>query len=342
MPVTIRSIAAAAGVSRGTVDKVLNDRIGVSHEVREKVKKIAEEMGYKPNLAGKALAFQKKPLKIGVIILNKHDYLFQEVFEGVNQAYEELKDFGVTVEYCLMESVDVQEQLQCIKKLRKSNISALVLSPLDEDVIRTELKKLTDKNIKIVTYNTDIVGIERLCFVGQDAKKSGRVAGQIIGEILPQGGNVVIITSEEKIKALQDRIAGFEEIIKSEYPNIRIVDILKNISDNEASYKRIVEFFNGQKDLKAIYITARGIGEAGRAIRDIGRKDIKFVCFDTKPDAVALLKERIIDFAITQEPFMQGYLPIKIVFDYFFQNKIPSKDNLYTRLEIKTKENIES
>ncbi|WP_094552057.1 LacI family DNA-binding transcriptional regulator [Petroclostridium xylanilyticum] len=339
--VTIRSIAEAANVSRGTVDKVLNNRPGVSQEVRERVKRIAEEMGYKPNLAGKALAFQKKPLRIGVIILNKDDPLFQEVYEGVKKASHELKGFGITVECCVMGSVNVQEQLMCIRELYSKNISALALSPLDEEIIRNELKKLTEENIKIVTFNTDITGIERVCFVGQDLKKSGRVAGDLIGKLLPDGGNVLVITGPEKIKALQERVAGFKEIIEKEYPAIKIIDVLQNIHDNESSYLQTVEILKRQDSLNAIYITGRGIGGVGRAIRELNRRHIKFVCFDKIPETIELIKDKIVDFTITQEPFMQGYLPIKILFEYFFHNRLPDNEQVYTKLEIRTKENID-
>ena len=58
MGVTLQQIAEAAGVSRGTVDRALNDRGRIKPEVAEKIKKIAEEMGYQPNRAGRALAWQ--------------------------------------------------------------------------------------------------------------------------------------------------------------------------------------------------------------------------------------------------------------------------------------------
>ena len=53
MGVTLQQIAEAAGVSRGTVDRALNDRGRIKPEVAEKIKKIAEEMGYQPNRAGR-------------------------------------------------------------------------------------------------------------------------------------------------------------------------------------------------------------------------------------------------------------------------------------------------
>lgn len=340
MVVTIRSIAKAAGVSRGTVDRVLNDRPGVSPEVRENVKRIAEEMGYKPNLAGKALAFQKNPLKIGFIILSKDDPLFLEVYEGVKEATHELKGFGITVECCLMDRVDVQEQLACIRKLHSKNISALAISPLDEEIIKKELNKLSDENIKIVTYNTDITGIERLCYVGQEARKSGRVAGDLVGKLLPDGGNVLVLNGPEKIKALQERVAGFKEILENEYPLVKIIDIIQNVNDNNSSYNLTVEFLKTRNDLNAVYITGRGIGGVGKAIKEQGRRDLKFVCFDKIPETIELIKDKIVNFTITQEPFMQGYLPIKILFEYFFHNKLPESEQVYTKLEIRIKENI--
>ena len=53
MAVTIKDIAAAVGVSRGTVDRVINHRGGVSEEVAARVEQAVEEMGYFPNRAGR-------------------------------------------------------------------------------------------------------------------------------------------------------------------------------------------------------------------------------------------------------------------------------------------------
>lgn len=65
MAVTIRQIAVVAGVSRGTVDRVLHNRPGVKPEIAEHVRKISQDLGYEPNRAGKILAARKQPLKIG-------------------------------------------------------------------------------------------------------------------------------------------------------------------------------------------------------------------------------------------------------------------------------------
>lgn len=342
MPVTIKSVAEKAGVSRGTVDKVLHGRPGVSQAVRNRVEKIANELGYKVNLAGKALAFQKSPLKIGVIILNINDYVFKEIEKGVKAAYEELKDFGILVETCIMRSQDADEQLRCIRILKEKKVAAIALSPLEEQAIRDELIKLTKENIKVVTFNTDISEVEKICYIGQEAKKSGRVAGHLMKNLLPQGGNILIISGVEKLKALSDRIDGFEEVIQSATPEVKVIEVVKNVLDDVYSYDKTVELLNKYgNNVNAIYITAGGICGVGKAIQELGRNDIKLVCFDKVPDTIELIKRGIIDFTITQEPYLQGYLPIKVIFEYFFQKKVPTKKNIYTKIDIRVIENIE-
>lgn len=342
MRVTIKSIADKAQVSRGTVDKVLHDRIGVSSEVRDNIKRIAEEMGYQPNLAGKALAFQKAPLKIGVIILNINDYVFKEIERGVMAAYQELKDFGISVETCIMNSQDAEEQLRCIRKLKKSNISAIALSPLDDQMIRDELEKLTKEKIKIVMFNTYLDNIDKLCFIGQDTKKSGRVAAHLMMKMLPQGGNVLIISGIEKLKAVTNRVLGFEEVIQSEFSKLKVIDRVENVIDDTYSYERSMELLSKYNNtINSIYITAGGIGGVGKAILELDRHDIKLVCFDEVPETIELIKKNVIDFTITQDPFKQGYLPIKVIFEYFFQKRTPSNENIYTNIEIRIIDNIE-
>ncbi len=82
---TIKQIAELAGVSRGTVDRVLNNRGSVNANTAARVREIAEKLNYKPNKAGLMLAAQKKNLKIGVIFLfPDSNPFFSEVLEGVN------------------------------------------------------------------------------------------------------------------------------------------------------------------------------------------------------------------------------------------------------------------
>lgn len=68
MPITVKEIARLAGVSRGTVDRALKNRGGISEKTKKRILEIAEQYDYKPNIIGKALVYSGKPIHISVIL----------------------------------------------------------------------------------------------------------------------------------------------------------------------------------------------------------------------------------------------------------------------------------
>ncbi len=83
MPVTIKEIAALCGVSRGTVDRVLNKRGHVNPETAKRIEELAVSLGYTPNKAATALASRKKNITIGLIIFSEGNVFFDAILEGI-------------------------------------------------------------------------------------------------------------------------------------------------------------------------------------------------------------------------------------------------------------------
>lgn len=340
MSVTIRQIAEAANVSRGTVDKVLNNRPGVSTEVREQILQLANELGYKPNAAGKSLAFQKKPLRIGFLLPTAHDPFYLDVQAGIARAADELAGFGVEVVCRTMEHITVADQLACIRAMAQSSLAGLVLSPLDDPAVSDELNRLAANGLRIVTSNSDLPAVNRLCFVGQDLHRSGRVAGELVGQLLPGGGQVLVLSGFCRFKAHVERMAGFRAVLDEFHPTVHIAQTITDIADNAMSYREVIAYLESHPAPDAIFLTGLGTAGVGRALAERGRTDIKFVCYDRIPETLELLRKRIVNFTITQDPFMQGYQPVKILFDALFNGTQPESEHIRTRIEILTAENI--
>ena len=64
------------------------------------------------------------------------------------------------------------------------------------------------------------------------------------------------------------------------------------------------------------------------------------ICHDTLPDTIRYVKERVVDFTIGQEAFMQGYMPIEIFRDYHMFGRKPKLSRLFTGIDIRSRENI--
>ena len=83
MGVTINEIAKTAGVSRGTVDRALNNRGRIQPQVAERIRHIAEEMGYSPNVNARSLALTARHRKFGVILQFIETPFMLEVLRGI-------------------------------------------------------------------------------------------------------------------------------------------------------------------------------------------------------------------------------------------------------------------
>ena len=109
MSVTIQQIAEKAGVSRGTVDRALNNRGRINPEVAEMVKRTAEEMGYvhKARKRQKSAGGKKK---IGIVTQLSGSSFMLEVKRGIQNGKKELEELGVEV--IVNENTSVREEDQ--------------------------------------------------------------------------------------------------------------------------------------------------------------------------------------------------------------------------------------
>lgn len=295
MRVTIKKIAELANVSRGTVDRVLNNRPGVREGIRKKVKDIADALDYKPNIIGKALVNLKKPIVIGVIPAPDYNPFVDEIKRGVQGACQELYDFGVKINVHVIKSLDLEEQLNALNRLLKDGVSAISMVPIDHDVIRERINKIISNGVPIVTFNSDIKGTKRLCFIGQDHTMGGRVAGGLMGKILKGKGKITIITSSLNLLCHQQRIDGFKAKIEEDYKEIEIVKIEDNEDMEQRAFELTLSFCKNLKDLSGIYITGGGVSGLGKALKVLGKGgDIKVVCHDFVQGTVDLLKEKML------------------------------------------------
>ena len=336
---TIREIAELAGVSRGTVDRVLNHRGSVNPATAALINEIARKLDYKPNRAGMALAAQRKNLKLGVLLFDAGTRYFEDVWKGVEQKAEELTCYNCTV---LKEKTafSAAAQHKALLALQDQGIDGLVLTPFNDPAIARQIDRLAEAGIPVITTNTDIRNSRRLAFVGSDFYRCGQTAAGLMRLMTFGETNVGIITGSSQVLCHTDRIRGFRDNIAERYPQIRVVDTIENSDDEFESYEKTLALLKRYPQINALYFTAGGVYGGCRAALTAGRGGIRIIAYDNVPTTAELIRRDVICAAICQQPEVQGALPLQLLFDYLATGQQPEKEFYYTAVDIRIRENL--
>lgn len=338
---TIQQIAELAGVSRGTVDRALNHRGRIRPDVAEKIWKIADEIGYRPKHAEKRSKAAGHPVKIGVVTqLSKSSFMIQ-VNQGILDAGKELEERGVSLLWKDIVTVDEQEQLQAIDQLVREGIHGLALMPIECESVRLKINELADEHhIPVITFNSDIVGTRRRCFVGLDNKRSGFTAAGLMGMLTRGEGKILTITGYFTNSVNSLRVEGFIQAVKQSYPGMELLGVQSSFDDADEVEKIITSTMDRVPDLAGIFVASAGQAGVRRAFDKLKRKRPYVIVYDITPRNVQALQNGDVDFLIDQEAYVQGNRPPLMLYDLLVKGQEPEKEYIFTDINIKTKYNV--
>lgn len=340
MAVTLQQIAEKAGVSRGTVDRALNNRGRINPDVADRIKRIADEMGYQPNRAGRALAMSRHSIMIGVIIQAADTPFMKMVLEGAMIAKAEVERLGAQVLIRQIKGVNPEKVVDALQELRELGCNGIAVVPAEDENIRQTVGQFVQDGIPVVTFNSDLENSARSCFVGQDTYQSGKVAAGLMAEIVPHEGIVQIISGYPSNQAHKNRTRGFTEELSQIRSDVQILGVQYAYDDDRIAEMITDEMLKEYHNLSGIYLTASGVEGVCRVLKQldmIGK--VKVISNDLTPVNMYELQNGSIQFLIGQNAYAQGYEPIMILFNKLFDGKEPEKEFAYTEIVVKTKYN---
>ncbi len=302
--VTIKEIAEIAGVHRSTVDKVLHSRPGVSAATRERVQRIIDELNYRPNPLGQALKRKQENIALAVVL--RQVDACEVIRSGVERAREDFAGYDLDVTYEILPYADTAGQADAIHRAVEQDVDGILLMPSDTPELREAIACADEHNIPVITVNTDVPGSKRTCYVGENGYQNGRTAGCLMGEMLHEKGEVVLITErlnaagDDSISNLRDE--GFRAVLREDYPDIHIAQTIESLEDPFRIFQQLMQMLTQETPVDGIYITCGGVSEVGRALRMAGREHgIKVICYERYPDIVELLDKRLITCTLDSE-----------------------------------------
>ena len=337
--VSIKDIASKSGVSIGTVDRVIHQRGEVSEKTRKKVLNVIEKLNYQPNLIARSLASKKK-LRLAILLPNANSdneyWYFPQV--GIKKALNEIHDHGPVVHQLSFDQGNRKQFLDQLEKLESLEYDGLLSAAIFPD----ELGEFIDchrKSKSIILVDTNIPG-SGIDFVGQDAIKSGHVAGRLI-ELLTatyDKSKILIpklVSNPQSMPILLKRIEGFKQYFKSaENPPV-INEVTITIRSHQKSIPELQEILS--QGYQAVFVP----NSRSYLVSENTPTKINMIGYDLIDQNVKLLSEGGIDFVISQQPERQGYMAVMRLF-----NKLIGKTNstiqYHLPIDILMKENVEN
>ncbi|MDO5388931.1 MAG: substrate-binding domain-containing protein [Clostridia bacterium] len=334
MSITIKEIAEMAGVSRGTVDRVLHKRSGVSRENIQKVNEIIKKYNFQPNPIGKALASRQKTKKIGIILNCIGNRFFDDVIEGIENSKKELANYGAEIIIKKLEGYNEKEQTDAICEMEKEKIDGLIITPVNGKEIKNKIESI---NIPVITCNVDIDVKNKIGYAGCDYNVSGKLAAAVL--VMHAFGkklNVGIVHGSKNIKGHMERYEAFKSTA-SKCPNINIIDYFYTEDNSGTAYEKTSEMIK-KHNIDFVYVVASGIDGVMEAIERSG-KTIYAVTNDVLPITLKYLEKDVIKATVYQHPYKQGYNSVAQMINYLYTGNT-NGSNYKINSELITKYNI--
>ena len=327
MRATIRMIAEKAGVSIGTVDRVLHDRPYVKAEVRSRILEVMEELDYRPNRMASALATSGVHRRLAVIQPEWPEGIRSKMAEGVERFREEHGDYNLTLELQSYPQTDEAACLERIDRAVEQGAQAIALCAADSTDIRAKIAELAQQKIPVVTFNSDLPESERLCYVGEDAYRAGRVAGEIASKNLQADTPMLLVYAGPAYAGHKARADGFLSRLAER--NLHgCCRVVATHEDYDETLQAVTEALREEPALRLIYMANQSVPACIEALKRSGKLgQVRVLSHDSDPDIQNFLRQGWVDFTINQDMPYQTYQALTVLFRYLTEHQQPKQDS---------------
>ena len=334
---TVREIAQLAGVSTGTVDRVLYRRGRVSPETRARVEEIIKRCRFTPNPIARRLK-RNKSYRFCVFIprQDQDSGYWGQAAGGIQNSALGITPLGVETEIVEYDRYDHGSFCAAAEAIITSRPDGLIFAPLMPDRTRPFIEAIHAQRIPYVFFDADLPGMEPLCAIGHDSFRSGYLAGRLMhlfAGTIRRPAFVLDVHGEDH--HLVRRRDGFLEYAReNSFPAL-----FREYTGAEISEGEVAAMLESS-EVSGVFVTnsmAHRVAEVTK--RQFPRRDFFIIGYDLIPRNRQMLAEGSIDAIIDQRPEDQGRQALialyrRIVLD---QN-VPAKITI--PIDIYLKENI--
>ena len=294
--ITIKDIAARAGVSTGTVDRVLHNRPNVSQKALDKVNKALEELDYQPNMYASALAYNKTYTFYIVLPKHEQDAYWDEIEEGAQACCNFRRDFGISLKFVYYERFNATAFTKMVREFFSAKIDGVVIVPTTLEQTARFTEKLTERSIPYVLLDSYMPDLKPLSFFGQDSFASGYFAAKMLMLIASKEKEIALVkqTRDGKVGSKQqaNRETGFRHYMVDHFPEIKITEVDLPLDEERKEYDGILEdFFSTHPKVHHCITFNSKAHIVGEFLQRTNRRNVQIMGYDMVPKNEACVRQ---------------------------------------------------
>jgi LacI family transcriptional regulator len=337
----VKEIAALAGVSVGTVDRVIYHRGRVSAETMERIEAIIEKYQFTPNPIARRLKRNRAYRFCAFLPRRDQDAgYWGQALEGIQEAAGETAPLGVETEIIEYDRYSAGGFRKAAASLLADKPDGIILSPVMPEKIKALITAIKSNEIPCVFFDADLPAADPLCAIGQDSFRGGYLAGRLMhlfaGKVTKP---VAVLDAHGEDYHIIRRRDGFLRYA-GEQGFSTVVREYSGYKGVELSVDEITLFLKENPELMGIFITncmAHRVAEAAKGQKR--RNPFILVGYDLIPKNRELLRDGGIDAIISQRPEEQGRHALLNLYRHIvLEQPVPQKVEI--PLDVYFKENV--
>ncbi len=320
----IRDIAEALGTSIGTVDRALHGRSGVSPKTKAQVLRMAEQLGYKPNIAARSLKLNRN-LRIAAVLPREIAAFFDPLRAGIRAAADEAVGMHLTLDFYDYPRLGSGD-LAALESAAGKKYDGILFTPGRPRELAPVIRRIVGQGIAMLCVASDAPDSGRIASVSVDAYTSGALAAELLSHKLHSPSRVATITGELATFDHAEKLRGFAATLAVLAPHLSLLPVIESHESPEDAYRQTVALFKSKARPDALYISTANSLPVLRALEEqklLGR--VPIVVTDLFQELIPLLESGKILATLYQRPDAQGKLALETLLGHLMEKGKPVK-----------------
>jgi LacI family transcriptional regulator len=283
----IREIAAQAGLSERTVDRVLNKRGQVRESTAREVQQAIADLDRQRS----QLRLSGRTFMIDVVMQAPQRFC-SAVRDALEGELPTLRPAAVRARFHFRETGPLEYQVATLDRIRSRGSHGVILKAPDVPEIITACWHLIRAGIPVVTLVTDLPGSQRLTYIGMDNRAAGATAAYLMGQWLgDRPGDVLVTLSRGFFRGEEEREVGFRGAMRTRYPDRAMIEIDNTDGLDETMRGLVLAALDTNPQVNAVYSIGGGNLAIVEAFTSRQRTYSVFIAHDLDQDNTRLLRE---------------------------------------------------